>query len=215
MKNGESAFFKCRKAQYGSMKKLYLVGQRICQIRESRNLTQEQLADLVGTKQTVIARYENGRAVPRDDMLIKISNALEIEMGYLKYGDMYYFEMEDYTEGIDIYLRHIRPVSYLIDAQRYSVTLDYYQLAEDHFTDAVYYYFDKLSKDQKAIILELMWSLKNENELAEMKNQPDLSEAQKEQILKIEKSNKNSDMAKVKAEQFELEGLLDQFDKSR
>jgi len=76
-------------------------------------------------------------------------------------------------------------------------------------------YSDNLSKDQKAIILELMRSLKNENELAEMKNQPDLSEAQKEQILKIEKSNKNSDLAKVSDEKFELEELINQFDRSR
>ena len=57
--------------------------------------------------------------------------------------------------------------------------------------------------------------MKNENELAEMKNQPDLSEAQKEQILKIEKSSKNSDLAKVSDEKFELEELINQFDRSR
>lgn len=52
-----------------------LVGKMI-EARESKGLTQKQLADLVGMKQPAIARLESLKAVPRVDTLIKILSPL-------------------------------------------------------------------------------------------------------------------------------------------
>lgn len=52
-----------------------LVG-KIIEARESKGLTQKQLADLVGMKQPAIARLESLKAVPRVDTLIKILSPL-------------------------------------------------------------------------------------------------------------------------------------------
>jgi DNA-binding XRE family transcriptional regulator len=52
-----------------------LVGKMI-EARESKGLTQKQLADLVGMKQPAIARLESLKVVPRVDTLIKILSPL-------------------------------------------------------------------------------------------------------------------------------------------
>ena len=112
-------------------------------------------------------------------MLQKIGDALLIDAGYLKYGEMYYFSMNDFTDGIDLHLRHMRPVSMYSDPDRFSVTMDYYYLAGDFFIETVQHYADKLTKEQKAMILEIIRSLYSENEIAEGKKNPELSDAEK------------------------------------
>lgn len=49
------------------------VARRVRALRESRGLTQAELAGLVGTKQPAIARLENARVVPSLEILVKIS----------------------------------------------------------------------------------------------------------------------------------------------
>lgn len=194
------------------MEKLHNVGQRIREIRERRDLTQERLAELVGTKQTVIARYENGRAVPKDEMLQKISDILLIDVGYLKYGEMYYFSTNDFDYGIDIYLRHMRPVHFYSDPTRNSVTYDYLRLADDFFIETATRFSQSLSKEQKAMILEIMWSMKSENKIVEMKKEPNINAEGLEHIKMIEKGNRTSDPAKVSEELSELDALIDEFE---
>ena len=194
------------------MEKLHNVGQRIREIRERRDLTQERLAELVGTKQTVIARYENGRAVPKDEMLQKISDILLIDVGYLKYGEMYYFSTNDFDYGIDIYLRHMRPVHFYSDPTRNSVTYDYLRLADDFFIETATRFSQSLSKEQKAMILEIMWSMKSENKIVEMKKKPNINAEGLEHIKMIEKGNRTSDPAKVSEELSELDALIDEFE---
>lgn len=194
------------------MEKLHNVGQRIKEVRERRDLTQERLAELVGTKQTIIARYENGRAIPKEETLQKISDVLLIDVGYLKYGEMYYFSTTDFVHGIDLYLRHMRPVHFYSDADKNSVMYDYLRLADDFFTKTVDRFSEKLSKEQKAMILEIMWSMKSENEIAALKKKSKPTSSQLEQIEKLEKSHKNNDSAKVRDELSELDALIDEFE---
>lgn len=57
------------------------VGQRIRELRKSRNLTQRQLADRVGINFTYLSRVENDRLddeqTPREETLQRIASALE------------------------------------------------------------------------------------------------------------------------------------------
>jgi transcriptional regulator with XRE-family HTH domain len=57
------------------------VGKRLKAIRESRGLTQDQLADLVGVKERTISRYETGasKGLYDDEVLDELSKALHVE----------------------------------------------------------------------------------------------------------------------------------------
>lgn len=46
--------------EYDAQMKEFLIGEAIRQARQSRNLTQEQLGELVGVKKAQISKIENG-----------------------------------------------------------------------------------------------------------------------------------------------------------
>jgi len=48
--------------------------------RTARNLSQRELAELVGTTQSAIARLESGGRPPRIDTLLRIANALDADL---------------------------------------------------------------------------------------------------------------------------------------
>jgi transcriptional regulator with XRE-family HTH domain len=57
------------------------VGKRLKRLRESRDLTQDQLADLIGVKERTVSRWETGasRGLYDDDVLEQLAAALKIE----------------------------------------------------------------------------------------------------------------------------------------
>ena len=57
-----------------------IIGHRIKEIRKSKGLSQEMLAEKAETSPNYLSRMERGTENPTLDMLIKLSNALEIEM---------------------------------------------------------------------------------------------------------------------------------------
>ena len=57
-----------------------LIGMRIKEIRRSKGLSQEQLAEKADINSKYLSRMERGTENPTLDMFIKLSNALEIEM---------------------------------------------------------------------------------------------------------------------------------------
>jgi transcriptional regulator with XRE-family HTH domain len=57
-----------------------LIGQRIKELRKNRGLSQEKLAEKAETSPNYLSRMERGTENPTLDMLIKLSNALEVEM---------------------------------------------------------------------------------------------------------------------------------------
>ncbi|MBI4685621.1 MAG: helix-turn-helix transcriptional regulator [Nitrospirae bacterium] len=57
-----------------------LIGRRIKELRKSKGLSQEQLAEKAETSPNYLSRMERGTENPTLDMLIKLSNALEVEM---------------------------------------------------------------------------------------------------------------------------------------
>jgi transcriptional regulator with XRE-family HTH domain len=52
----------------------------LVQLRKSRNLTQERLAEMIGTNRVVIARIENGVSIPSLDFIQKVAKALDTEV---------------------------------------------------------------------------------------------------------------------------------------
>jgi len=62
------------------MNKKQLIGRRIKELRKSKGLSQEELAEKADTSPNYLSRMERGTENPTLDMLIKLSNAFEVEM---------------------------------------------------------------------------------------------------------------------------------------
>jgi len=58
-----------------------LLGQTIKQVRQDRNLTQEQLGELVGVKKAQISKIENSLTDARFDTILKVFRALNPKIG--------------------------------------------------------------------------------------------------------------------------------------
>lgn len=50
------------------------------QNRKAKKMSQQQVADLIGVKRPNITRFENGTYNPTLDMLVKIAEALDMEL---------------------------------------------------------------------------------------------------------------------------------------
>lgn len=58
-----------------------LLGHRIQDLRRSRGLTQEQVAELLGMDSVSIGYIEQGRRVPKISTLYKLSEIYNVHMG--------------------------------------------------------------------------------------------------------------------------------------
>lgn len=72
-----------------------LVGKRIKELREAKNLTQELLAEKVNVKPSAISNLERGKNFPAPENLTKIAAALDIKLGDL-------FTFEHHQESVDL-----------------------------------------------------------------------------------------------------------------
>lgn len=64
------------KAEYDKLDPEFAVIEAILDARAKKQLTQKQLAEKIGTKQSAIARIESGRANPSIGFLQKLAEAL-------------------------------------------------------------------------------------------------------------------------------------------
>ncbi len=62
------------------MNKKELIGLRIKELRKRKGLSQEEVAEKAETSPNYLSRMERGTENPTLDMLIKISEALKVEM---------------------------------------------------------------------------------------------------------------------------------------
>ena len=58
-------------------------GQRLKSLRKQKNLTQKQLAELIGTQNSIISFYEVGDRIPSPEIIIKLSQTLHVTSDYL------------------------------------------------------------------------------------------------------------------------------------
>jgi predicted transcriptional regulator len=56
------------------------IADRVVEQRTAKGLSQRQLAELVGTTQSAIARLERGGRPPRIDTLLRIAEALDCDL---------------------------------------------------------------------------------------------------------------------------------------
>ena len=68
--------------QYEFELKLELIGDMIQQARKQRNLTQQQLGELIGVKKAQISRLENNTGNVTIETILKVFNALEAQVSF-------------------------------------------------------------------------------------------------------------------------------------
>jgi transcriptional regulator with XRE-family HTH domain len=56
------------------------VADKVAEQRQAKGLSQRELAEIVGTTQSAIARLERGGRPPRIDTLLRIADALDCEL---------------------------------------------------------------------------------------------------------------------------------------
>ena len=59
------------------------VGERMRTLRESMNLPQKKIAELLNVSQPSINRYEHGQAFPTIELLVKYADYFDVSMDYL------------------------------------------------------------------------------------------------------------------------------------
>ena len=60
-----------------------IFGSRLRELRKSRNMSQTELADALGTSQSTIADYERGKVFPTVPVIIRIAKFLNVSADYL------------------------------------------------------------------------------------------------------------------------------------
>jgi transcriptional regulator with XRE-family HTH domain len=56
------------------------IADQVVEQRRARDLSQQELAELCGTTQSAIARFERGGRPPRIDTLLRMAQALDCEL---------------------------------------------------------------------------------------------------------------------------------------
>lgn len=61
-------------------------GEKLKQLRQSRNLSQPELAEAIGIEQSYLSKLENDKSVPSPDMLNRILEAFDVDLDTLLEG---------------------------------------------------------------------------------------------------------------------------------
>ncbi|MFT6338829.1 MAG: DNA-binding XRE family transcriptional regulator [Halioglobus sp.] len=62
--------------------RMEVIGQMIKQARQERNLTQEQLGEIIGVKKSQISKLENNANSATIDTIVKVFKALKAEINF-------------------------------------------------------------------------------------------------------------------------------------
>jgi len=62
------------------------IGERIIQLRSERNLSQNQLAKIMGISRQAVSKWENGQSTPDAIKMIKLADVLDTDVEYLTTG---------------------------------------------------------------------------------------------------------------------------------
>ena len=71
-----------RRDSFDNELKIDLLGQAIKQARQQRNLTQEQLGELVGVQKAQISKIENSVKNARFETILKVFDALDAKVNF-------------------------------------------------------------------------------------------------------------------------------------
>ena len=62
-------------------------GNRVKKLRNERGLSMDKLAEILGITKSRISMWENNGVVPRDDLLLKLSDYFNVSIDYLLGND--------------------------------------------------------------------------------------------------------------------------------
>lgn len=79
-----------------------MVGQRISQLRRSRNMTQKELAQRLSVSPSAIGMYEQGRRQPSADLIVSICKLFSVSTQWLLTGQPY--NMADFQSDLRMLL---------------------------------------------------------------------------------------------------------------
>jgi len=68
------------KKEYDELDVLYKIKEQLIEIRNEKGLSQKELAEIIGTKQSAISRLESDICNPTVDFLRKIAKACDKEL---------------------------------------------------------------------------------------------------------------------------------------
>ncbi len=68
------------KAEYDDLEVFYKVKRQLINLRKEKGLSQEELAKIIGTKQSAISRLENEKYNPSVELLARIAKAFDKEL---------------------------------------------------------------------------------------------------------------------------------------
>ena len=68
------------KKEYEELDVLYEIKRQVITLRKEKGLSQKELAELIGTKQSAISRLENEDCNPSVELLAKIAKAFDKEL---------------------------------------------------------------------------------------------------------------------------------------
>ena len=105
-----------------------IFGSRLKLLRESKELTQQQLANLIGTSHVMISKYErNDDAFPSYVHLIEIAKVFNVSLDYLCGTEYYLNEDGDNYESDERLLKIIKRSktlsNFILDDPRTNVSL--------------------------------------------------------------------------------------------
>lgn len=87
------------------------VGERITALRKEKELSQGQLAQLLGVSRQAVSKWENGQSSPDTNKLIQLADVLDTEVEYLATGSKPIYEpapiVVNVVEKVDKYVDRI------------------------------------------------------------------------------------------------------------
>lgn len=87
------------------------VGERITALRKEKELSQGQLAQLLGISRQAVSKWENGQSSPDTNKLIQLADVLDTEVEYLATGIKPVYEpapiVVNVVEKVDKYVDRI------------------------------------------------------------------------------------------------------------
>lgn len=63
------------------------MNNKLKELRKNSALTQKQIADVIGIDRSTYSYYENGKASPSLEVLIKIAKVFNVTLDYIIYGE--------------------------------------------------------------------------------------------------------------------------------
>lgn len=87
-------------------------GAKLLKARLDRNLTQGELAEMAGLKQSAIARIENNGSLPRIDTIMKILDSLNLDFDFVpREKDIALRKEDEMNEKLDAIFDHIKKLN--------------------------------------------------------------------------------------------------------